>query len=272
MQIGLGLGLTLSRGGEIDVPAPDYEEPDEVLLEPPTGEPVAPDDTPIDPATDEPVPGFDPDFVMPGRIVIDGDKRGVSRSSADANTWAVAYVATALTGAEYFEVTIHPSTPRNATMAIGISTLDMPLNGIPGELPGTIAYWSDGRVRQDGATIATLATWGRSDLLGIAMDGLRQFLAAKNCAAISAPLGSFGSGTLYPFVALFSTGAQARFNFASSDFVCTVPEGVFPVAQVDLGTVDATSIKIGAVLDDGVDYTDAAKLSALKIGAVLREV
>jgi len=273
MQIGLGLGLTLQRGGDPIPTAPDYVEPVEDDIAPPAGDPVPPTDTPTDPDTDAPEPGFDPDFTAPNRIELADSRQTAIRTMVSPNTWAVSYIATPITGAEYFEVGVHPSTPRNATLAVGFTTLAMPLNGIPGELPGTIAWWSDGRVRANGATLATIPAWGRTDLLGIGIDGLRRFLGAKNCGALSAALGSLASaGAIYPFVAMYSTGARARFIFARSNFVCSLPPGFFPVDQVDLGLVSMSSLKTGAILKDNVNYTDAAKITSVKIGAVLREV
>jgi len=40
----------------------------------------------------------------------------------------------------------------------------------------------------------------------------------------------------------------------------------------EMGEISVSSVKIGAVLDDGVSYDDAAKITSVKIGAVLREV
>lgn len=264
MQISIGLSLTALRGGVNDPAAPDYEEPDEPPIDPPEGDPP-----PTDP------PEFDPDYVAPLRLDVIDDGEGVIRLAVEENTWANAYIAAPISGPEYCEIEIHMSTPRNATMAVGFSTLAMPLNGIPGELPGTIAYWSDGRVRQNGVTLATLSTWGRGDRIGIALDELQRFLRGLNCSALSSALGDLSAAaTLYPFIGLYSTGARARFRFSVASFGCTLPDGFYPIGQVPLayGEASISSLKTGAVLNDGTSYTDAAQLSSLKIGAVLREV
>jgi hypothetical protein len=216
--------------------APDYEEPiDDDPIEPPAGEPEPPTDTPPDADNDnEPEPGFDADYVAPARIDIVEDKQTVVRTSTDPGTWGNAYVASALTGPEYWEVEVAASTPNNATLAVGVSTLAMPLNGIPGELAGTIAYWSDGRVRQNGATLMTLATYGRKDRIGVSYDadgGVRLF---KNCAPLNGgdAVGTLTTSPRYPFVGLYSTNSRTAFRFALSRFGCALPDEFFPIGQV----------------------------------------
>jgi hypothetical protein len=218
--------------------APDYEEPvgDEPIPAP-DGEPEAPTDTPTDPATDEPEPGFDEDYVAPERIEITDNKQTVVRTETDPGTWGNAYVASALTGPEYWEVEVASSTPNNATLAVGVSTLDMPLNGTPGELAGTIAYWSDGRVRQNGTTLATLATYGRRDRIGVSYgaDGGVRFY--KNCVALNSgnAVGSVTGSPRYPFVGLYSANTRTAFRFALSRFGCALPAEFYPIGQVPAG-------------------------------------
>ena len=275
MKISMGMGLSGAGRARPAPTAPDYEEPIEDDIPPPEGEPEDQTETPIDPETDEPEPGIDPDFTEPDRIEVIEDNQGVTRTEVDPNTWAVAYVAAEVSGPEYCEIEIHPSTPRNATMAVGFTTLAMPLNGIPGELAGTIAWWSNGDVRQNGVTIGTLAPWGRGDRLGLALDELKRFLKGLNCGTISSALGDLSAaGTLYPFVALYSTGSRARFRFSLSTFGCPIPEGFYPIGQVpppDFDTAYLTSVKAGAVMDDGIDYTDSHQITSVKAGAVLNE-
>lgn len=214
--------------------APDYVEPaDDDPIASPSGEPDQPLDTPTDSETSEPEPGIDSDFAMPARLEITDASQGVQRTETDPGTWGNAYVAALLTGPEYWEVLIQNSTPRNATIATGVSTLAMPLNGTPGALNGTIAYWSNGEVRQNGAVIATLSTYGRGDRIGISYDtdgGVRLF---KNCAPLNggAAVGTV-SGDVYPFVGLYSAESRTLYRFALSKFGCTVPDGFHPIGQV----------------------------------------
>jgi hypothetical protein len=228
--------------------APPYEEPvDDDPILPPQDEqeepidPTPPDDTPIDPETDEPEPGFPDDYVAPERIDIEetgpgnsGNRQTVIRTEADPGTWANAYIATPVAGGEYCEIEIHNSTPAGATLAVGISTLDMPLNGIPGNLPGTIAWWSDGTVRQDGQVIGNLPTWGRRDRLSLMLNRALEMLGAKGCAFNAETFGDLSDAprTLYVFVGMYSTGSRARFHFSTANFACERPAGFYPIGQV----------------------------------------
>jgi hypothetical protein len=259
------LGLLGDDGVET---APDYVEPvgDEPLM-PPPGEPTEPTDTDLDPDTGEPEPGIDPDYAEPTRIELSDDKQTVIRTEADEGTWGNAYVATALTGPEYWEIEVANSTPIGATLALGVSTLDMPLNGVPGKLPGTIAYWSDGRVFQNDTVIATLATYGRGDRIGVsyAADGGVRF--SKNCTWLNSgnAVGSVTGSPRFPFVGLYSANSRTAFRFSTSKFGCAVPEGFYPIGQVpvppDVGVVhevmDSYSLEGTSTSVSDVPFGDA---------------
>lgn len=239
MRYGYGYGAGFrARGG---ASAPPYVAPTEDPVDPPAGEPDPPTDTPTDPDTGTPEPGFDPNYVEPTRIEITDSKQTVVRTSADPGTWANAYIAAALSGAQYWEIAIANSTPRNATLAVGVSTLAMPLNGIPGALAGTIAYWSDGSVKQNGATIATLAPYGRGDRIGVlyGTDGSVRFY--KNCSPLNggASVGQILAAPRYPFAGLYSADTRVAFKFSLSHFACSVPTGGSTIGSVR--TFDQTS-------------------------------
>jgi hypothetical protein len=238
-MIGIGLGVAQLRKAGASV-APDYVEPvDDDPIAPPAGEPEPPTTTPIDPVTEEPEPGFDPAFTLSNRIDITDSGQSAVRTTNDPNTYGIAYVASPISGNEYWEYDIRPGTPRNATFAIGIATLAMPLNGIPGERATEIAWWSDGTVRQNGATLVSLGSagqLGRGDLAGMAINAAGQVFLFKNCTALNAgaAVGSLASGTRHPFVALYSARTQITMQFSTARFDCALPDGFFPIGQVPL--------------------------------------
>lgn len=231
------IGQPLARGG-IGT-APDYEEPvGDDPVDPPITDPEPPTDTPTDPDTDAPEPGIDPDFVMPTRIDITDSGQTAVRTTNDPGTFGVAYVATAVSGDEYWEYEIQTPTPNNATFAVGITTLDMPLNGIPGVRATEIAWWSDGTVRQNDATLIDLGAGGalaRGDTAGIAINAAGAVFLYKNCVALNS---GTAVGTLapvdpiYPFVALYSAKTRINMNFSTAAFNCAVPDGFYPLGQV----------------------------------------
>jgi len=208
---------------------------------PPTGDPTPPVDTPTDPDTSEPEPGVDPDFAEPTRIEITGQKQTVIRTEADPGTWGNAYIAAELGGYDYWEIHISSGTPRNATLAVGVSNLDLPLNGIPGDEAETVAYWSSGVVRNNGADTSGFPTFGRGDKIGVARDkDTGRIWFAKNGTWLgSTPVvgdtghqGTLtGSGPYYPFTALYSGGTSVTFKFAASKFAYSVPSGFYPIGQ-----------------------------------------
>jgi len=278
MQYGYGYGAHIrARGASVPV-APAYEEPTEPPDEPPEGEPDPPTDTPVDPVTDEPEPGVDPVFAAPERIELDGTKQTVIRTETDPNTWGNAYVAAALSGPEYWEILVQNSTPKNATLAVGVSTLAMPLNGIPGALPGTIAYWSDGNVWQDGEIIATLATYGRGDRIGVSYaygGGVRFF---KNCVAQNSgnAVGDVTGSPRYPFVGLYSSGTRTAFRFSTSKFSCAVPVGFYPIGQLPIRITAEGETRVDAdgairVVVEGEDF-DAPPSNSISIQGIAIQI
>lgn len=243
-MIGIGLGVAQLRRAGASV-APEYVEPvDDDPIAPPAEEPEPPTVTPIDPVTEEPEPGFDPAFTLTNRIEITDSGQSAIRTTNDPGTFGVAYVATPVTGNEYWEYDIHPGTPRGATFAIGITTLDMPLNGIPGERATEIAWWSDGTIRQNGTTLVNLGSsgqLGRGDLAGMAINAAGQVFLFKNCTALNGgdAVGSLASGTRYPFVALYSARTRINMNFSTARFDCALPSGFFPIGQAPVLTIAA---------------------------------
>jgi len=236
------LGLHLNKfAGATDSEAPPYVEPEEEPDAPPVGDPDPPTDTPEDPDTEEPEPGVDPDFVHATRIEVADQKQTVIRTSADPNTWGNAYVAAELEGYDYWEIHVQNSTPRNATLAVGITNMDLPLNGIPGDTAGALAYWSSGVTRINGVDTGGFATFGRGDKISIARDyETGRVWFAKNgdwLGSTPAVAGSGHQGTLladgpyYPFVALYSTSAEVSFKFITSKFTHDVPDGFYPIGQ-----------------------------------------
>jgi hypothetical protein len=250
-MIGIGLGVAQIRKAGASV-APDYVEPvDDDPIAPPAGEPEPPTITPIDPVTEEPEPGFDPAFTLSNRIDITDSGQSAVRTTNDPNTYGIAYVASPISGNEYWEYDIRPGTPRNATFAIGIATLAMPLNGIPGERATEIAWWSDGTVRQNGTTLVNLGSagqLGRGDLAGMAINAAGEVFLFKNCTALNAgaAVGSLASGTRHPFVALYSARTQITMQFSTARFDCALPDGFFPIGQAPFsGVVALTSVGSG---------------------------
>lgn len=244
-MIGIGLGVAQIRGNGVAT-APDYVEPvGDDPVAPPVGEPEPPTTTPTDPETDQPEPGFDPDFTLPDRIEIADSGQTAVRTTNDPGTFGAAYIATPVSGNEYWEYQIQNGTPKNATFAIGITTLDMPLNGLPGERATEIAWWSDGTIRQNDATLIDLGSAGalaRGDLAGIAINDSGEVFLYKNCTALNAgaTVGTLAPvDPIYPFVALYSARTRINMNFSLSTFGCTVPDGFYPLGQVPLPTIEA---------------------------------
>jgi hypothetical protein len=242
--LSLGLGLVKYGVGTV---APPYVAPDEDPMLPPTGAPEEPVDTPTDPDTGNPEPGIDPDYVEPTRIEVTGQKQTAIRTTADPGTWGNAYIATTADGYDYWEIHIATSTPKNATLAVGITNLDLALNGIPGDEAETLAYWSSGVTRTGGVDTSGFPTFGRGDKIMIARDNDTgniwfgkngTWLGSTPAVAGSGHQGTLtGSGPYYPFVGLYSTGAQASFKFASSKFAYSVPTGFHPLGRTTSGPV-----------------------------------
>lgn len=240
MKLGLGLALStlMASGEEI---APPYVEPEEEPDSPPAGDPTPPIDTPIDPDTDEPEPGVDPDFVHATRIEVTDQRQTVIRTDADPGTWGNAYVASELNGFDYWELHIAQSTPNDATLAVGATNELLPLNGIPGDLADTVAYWSNGDVRQNGVATGGFATFGRGDKISVARDrDTGRVWFAKNgtwLGSTPAVSGSGHQGTLtgadpyFPFIALYSASSRASFKFITSKFTYSVPTGFYPISK-----------------------------------------
>jgi len=235
----LNSGVGLPSFGAVASLAPPYVEPvgDTPVL-PPAGDPTPPTGTPTDPETSNPEPGIDPSYTSPTRIEVADSGQTAIRTTNDPATFGVAYIATAISGNEYWEYEIQQATPKNATFAVGIATLALPLNGIPGDRATEIAWWSDGTIRQNSATILDLGDGGalaRSDTAGVAINGAGEVFLFKNCAALNAAaaVGTLApAGAIYPFVALYSAKTRINMNFSNSTFVCAVPIGFYPVGQV----------------------------------------
>lgn len=238
MYIGIKEISILARNGRPIPTAPDYEEPvGDDPVAPPGGDPVPPTTTPVDPETEEPEPGFDPDFVAADRIdIIDG--QAAERTTNDPATFGTAYIASEVSAGEYWEFTVNAPTPKNATFAVGVTTLAMPLNGIPGERSTELAWWSDGTVRQNDTTLIDLGADGRlarGDRGAIAFGPSGEVRLFKNCSALNAgaAVGSLVTASkVYPFVALFSARTRVDMVFTLAKFGCPVPEGYYPIGQV----------------------------------------
>jgi hypothetical protein len=240
---------------------PSYVEPDEEPDDPPVGEPEPPIDTPEDPVTEEPEPGVDPNFVEATRIEIADNKQTVIRTEAEPNTWGNAYVGTAAADYDYWEIHIDASTPTNATLAVGVTNNDLPLNGVPGDLPGTAAYWSTGKVRVNAVDTAGFAMFGRRDKIMIARDDdTGRIWFGKNgtwLGSTPAVAGSghqatlTGDGPYYPFVSLYSSGAKVTFKFITSKFAYPPPTGFFPLGQTPAEAPGQFQPGDWSVADDG---------------------
>lgn len=212
---------------EAVVVAPPYEPPTEPEQPPPVGEPEPP------PGED---PVVDPGFTEPTRIDIVESGKTVIRNNVDPGTWGNAYVNVAAEAMNYCELSIDPSTPKDATLAVGFSTLDMPLNGVPGKLSTTIAHWSDGRVFQNNAVLGNLPVFGRRNNLGLMLTRLLALAVSKGCVISVDEYGDLSAAgkPLYVFVGMYSTGARAKFSFAVSDFACGLPPGYVPLGAEPL--------------------------------------
>lgn len=265
MQISnLNIDLTARRGRGVPT-APDYVEPvGDDPVAPPAGDPVPPTDTPTDPETDAPEPGIDPDFTSATRIeIIDG--QAVERTTNDPGTFGVSYVAAELSANEYWEFTVANSTPKNATFAVGVTTLAMPLNGIPGDRATELAWWSDGTVRQNDATLIDLAADGRlarGDRGAIAFGPSGEVRLYKNCTALNAgaAVGSLVTASkVFPFVALFSARTRIDMVFTLGKFGCPVPEGYYPIGQVVVSELDIAATLSGKTYFH-IDISDTATL------------
>lgn len=275
-------------GDDPTVTASPYVPPEEEPDDPPVGEPVPPEDTPIDPETEEPEPGIDPNFVEPTRVEVSGNKQTVIRTESEPNTWGNAYIATPADGYDFWEIQIGNSTPKNATLAVGISNLTLPLNGIPGDLPGTLAYWSNGSIRINGVDTNGFPTFAKGNKISIARDkDTGRIWFAKNGVWFgSTPIvgGSghqgtlLGSGPYYPFVGLYSAGSQVHFNFITSKFSYPAPTGFYPLGKTPASGGTPEWVPEGAVahLDfingnyyDGQERTAASILGgAFDAGAI----
>jgi hypothetical protein len=233
-------GFSLFGGRAAVEVAPPYEEPDsEEPLDPPEGEPDPPIDTPTDPETDEPEPGVDEDFAHPTRLEIEGGQ-AVIRTTNDPGTFGNAYIAAALDGGEYWEFHVHNSTPQGATFAVGVTTLDMPLNGIPGERATELAWWSDGTIRQDGVTLLSLGSAGtlsrgQRGAIGYAANG--DVYLWRNCSALNGgeAVGNLSeAANVYPFAALYSVRTRLNFVFSTANFGCPLPVNFRPIGYAAL--------------------------------------
>lgn len=244
--------------------AAPYVPPVEDPVAPPAGDPVPPTDTPVDPGTGQPEPGIDPGFSNPNRNEITDQKQAVARTSTDPGTFGVTYIASEVSGGEYWEFTVSSNTPRGATFAVGIATLALPLNGIPGDRATELAWWSDGTIRQGGATILDLGDAGKmvaGDRGGLwyAADG--GLFLSKNCTALNAgaAVGSLVTAAkVYPFAALYSEKTKLTFTFAASKFGCPVPADFYPIGQVP---APASVISGLGTLAHWYDFSDAATVT-----------
>jgi hypothetical protein len=256
---------------------PSYVEPDEEPDDPPVGEPEPPIDTPEDPVTEEPEPGVDPDFVEATRIEIADSKQTVIRTEAEPNTWGNAYVGSPADAYDYWEVHIDASTPTNSTLAVGVTNNDLPLNGVPGDLAGTAAYWSTGKVRINAVDTTGFATFGRRDKIMIARDNdTGRIWFGKNGAWLGstpAVAGSghqatlTGDGPYYPFVSLYSSGARITFKFITSKFAYPPPTGFFPLGQTPAEAPGQFQPADWSVADDGTGGAVTITVTALPADA-----
>lgn len=245
-MIGLGLGLSQHRAMSGGVADPYV---------PPTEDPYTPPATP----PDEPTVTPDPELTDLTRIdIVDGST--VARTTNDPGTFGVSYISASLIGPEYWEFEVMNGTPAGATFAVGITTLAMPLNGIPGDRATEIAWWSDGKIRQNGVTILDLGAAGamaKGDTGGIAIDASGNVFLWKNCVALNGgtAVGVLAPGAaIYPFVALYSARTKIGFNFSTATYNCSLPVGFYEIGATpftaEVGQVLA--LNIYKIPDDAV--------------------
>jgi len=133
-------------------------------------------------------------------------------------------------GKWYFEVTC---TSGDTILGIGDSSSGVATPAFPGYKPKSYGYYHNGNKFNNNASSAYGASYGASDVIGIAFDADNGTLTYyKNGTSQGVAFSSIPSDTYFPYVATYNT---IHCNFGQRPFAYTAPSGFKALCDTNLG-------------------------------------